>query len=227
MKLPYTKILVFIFLIFSVISCNGQKEEQIVKKVKINNTNKSINNTSKKSNGTNKKGKVVKKLDRKKLEKYKMNNQLRYTENDSIFKLDDQQKTYREVKNKIGDQLKTVSFYDKNKLVLLAEGNYMFDFPIGIHISYDLEGNIIKEQDFDKDFPFNFQKLKQKLLNEFNINLDNTKLDLEINRGLDTSDMKYNYTIFLYNEGRLTYRYILVDGVTGNTIKDLNVRALD
>lgn len=212
MKLHYKKIFISIFFIFSITNCYSQNDEKIVKKVKINNINKNSK---------------VMKLDRKKLEKYKKN-KFKYTDNDSIFKLKDFDKEYKEIKNKIGEKLTTVNVYDKDNLKLIGEGNYIFDFPIGTHTDYDSKGKIIKEKNFDKDFPFSFQKLKQKLLNDFNINIDNIKLDLKINRGLDTSDMKYKYTIILYNEGRLTYRVILIDGITGNTIKDLkNVRALD
>jgi hypothetical protein len=31
----------------------------------------------------------------------------------------------------------------------------------------------------------------------------------------------------LYAKDRTSYRYIIIDGVTGNILKDLNVRALD
>ncbi|MDQ6531273.1 hypothetical protein [Flavobacterium sp. LHD-85] len=219
MKIQFCKKLhILAFLLFLIMNSCGQANEK--------GNNKPINNVMEKNKISNTK-KNMKKLDQKILEKYKKNNQLTFTENDSIFKLDDQFKTYRETKSKKGEHLKTVSFYDKNKRHLLAEGNYLFDFPIGIHTSYDLEGSIIKEQNFDKDFPFSFQELKQKLLHDFNINTENINLDLRIDRGLDTSDMKFKYTIFLYSNDRLTYRFIVIDGTTGDTIKDLNVKSLD
>lgn len=222
MKLQYIKILVLVFFIFPIMSCNGQKDDKIIKEAKSKNSNKEINSSNKKSNIPNKKNKVMKKLDKNKLEKFKKNNQFSFKENDSIFKLDDQDKTYREVKNKIGEKLKTVSFYDKNKLVLLAEGNYMYDCPIGIHISYDLEGNIIKKQNFDEGFTFTFLNLKQKLQKEANINIDDTSLDLSISRGIDKK-----YYLTLYAKDRTSYRSIVIDGATGKILEDLNVRALD
>ncbi|MGG7035085.1 MAG: hypothetical protein ACI7YS_07825 [Flavobacterium sp.] len=214
MKLYYYKnILSYAFFVFFVIGCNGQKDNKSVKDTIINSKYK--------------KDTVMKKLDKVKLEKYKTENQFKYTENDTVFKLEDQGENYKEIKNKIGERLKTINIYDKSKLVLIGEGKYLFDFPIGIYKEYDLKGNVVKERNFDEDFPFTFQDLKQKLLNESHVNIENTDVDIDINRGLDTSDMKYKYYLTLYNEDRSSYRYILIDGATGNTIKDLNVRALD
>lgn len=227
MKLHYIKILISIFFIFSIMSCIGQKDEKNVEKMKIKNSNKEINSINKGSDSPNKKNKIMKKLDRIKLAKFKKENQYKYTQNDSVFKLEDQGKIYREIKNKIGEKLAIVNVYDKNKLVLIGEGSFMFNCPVGIHRDYDLEGNIIQEKNFDKDFPFTFINLKQKLLNEFNINIDNPKLDLRIDRSSTPSEKKSKYEILLYNELRSKYRYILIDGVTGKTIKDLNVRAID
>lgn len=182
--------------------------------------------TVKTTNSTNKTSKVVKKLDKKKLEKYKKN-QFKYTKNDSIFKLEDQGENYKEIKNKIGENLTIINVYNKQKLLLVGRGNFMFDCPIGIHTSYDLKGNIIQKKNFDKDFPFSFQQLKQKLLKEFGINIENKTLDLRINRSSNPLEKKSKYEIFLYNELRSQYRYIAIDGANGNTIKDLNVKALD
>jgi len=227
MKLHYIKILISIFFIFSVMSCNGQKDQKNVEKMKIKKSNKEINSINKGSDSTNKKNTIMKKLDRIKLAKFKKENQYKYTENDSVFKLEDQGKIYREIKNKIGEKSATVNVYDKDKLVLIGEGSFMFNCPVGIHRDYDLEGNIIQEKNFDKDFSFTFINLKQKLLNEFNINIDNPKLDLRIDRSSTPSEKKSKYKILLYNELRSQYRYILIDGVTGHTIKDINVSALD
>jgi hypothetical protein len=178
------------------------------------------------SNSTNKPSKIVKKLDKKKLEKYKKN-KFKYTENDSIFILEDQGENYKEIKNKVGDHLTIVNVYNKQKLLLVGKGNFMFDFPIGTHTDYDLKGNITKKKNFDKDFPFSFQQLKQKLLQEYSINVDDINFDLDIRRGLDTSDMKYEYTVLVYKKGRVYYRCLLIDGKTGKTIKDINTKILD
>jgi hypothetical protein len=213
MKLHYKNILTYAFSIFFIISCNVQKNEKNVKDTKINGVTKNI--------------KTMKKLDKIKLEKYKKDNQFKYIESDSIFKLEDHGEKYKEIKNKIGERLTTINVYDKDKLVLIGNGNYMFDFPIGIHRDYDLDGNIIQEKNFDKDFPLSFRELKQKLLNEAKINIDDTTIDLSMNRGLDSSDMKHKYYLTLYAKDRTSYRYIIIDGVTGNILKDLNVRALD
>jgi len=220
MKIQYKKILVSVIFIFFIISCNCQKNEKIVKVVKINNTTKKINEA-------NKNNKVMKKLDKIKLEKYKKNNEFKYTENDSIFKLEDHGEIYKEIKNKIGEHLKIVNVYDKDKLVLIGEGSFMFNCPVGIHRGYNLEGKIIQEKNFDKDFLFTFVNLKQKLLKEFDINIENKTLDLRINRSSNPLEKKSKYEIFLYNELRSQYRYIVIDGINGHTIKDLNVRALD
>ncbi|UFH35063.1 hypothetical protein [Flavobacterium acetivorans] len=227
MKLRLKNILISMIFIFSVMSCNSQKDEKNVEKMKIKNSNKEINSINKGSDSSDKKNKITKKLDRIKLAKFKKENQYKYTENDSVFKLEDQGKIYREIKNKIGEKLATVNVYDKDKLVLIGEGSFMFNCPVGIHKDYDLEGNIIQEKNFDKDFPFTFINLKQKLLNDFNINIDNPKLDLRIDRSSTPSENKSKYEILLYNELRSQYKYIVIDGMNGHTIKDLNVHALD
>lgn len=222
MKIKNIKLLSFVLFYFFMMSCHGQKKE------KSNYNNKTQINTSRINDGSqNKQYKVMKKLDKNKIEKYKKNAEFKYTENDSVFKLEDQGRTYREIKNKIGEHLKVVNIYDKDKLVLTGEGNFMFDCPVGIHRDYDSNGNIKKEKNFDKDFPFTFINLKQKLLKEFGINIENKALDLRIDRSSQPSEHKSKYEILLYNELRSHYRYIVIDGATGNTIKDLNVKALD
>jgi hypothetical protein len=214
MKPFYKYRVIYIFFIFFIISCNNQKREEILENFKNNIKNK-------KSNSPNKQNKTMKKLNKAILEKYKKNN--KYIENDSLFEMRDQGDRYQEIKSKIGGKLKSVSTYDKEKLVLIDKGDFMFDFPLGIHIKYDLEGNTIQERNYDEDFPLTFENLKEKLLNEFNINIENNNLDLHINR----SSTPPNYTVILYNEDRSKYRIIDIDGITGEIIDDKIFRSMD
>mgnify|MGYP003575973033 CR=1 FL=1 len=214
MKLNSKNICICIIFIFSIMSCNSQKKEKIKKNVK-------IDTISNKSADTPKQIKAMKKLDSAQLDKYEKTN--KYIENDSVFELRDQGKSYQEIRNKIGEKLTTVSIYDKDKRVLTNNGEFMFDFPIGIHTEYDLKGNVIHQRNYDDDFPFTFTNLKQKLLLEFDIDVKNNILDLRINRSPNPSI----YQIILYNERRSKYRSIQIDGINGNTISDSTLRAID
>ena len=197
-------LLFYILLLFSIISCNGQ------------NKRKNDNGTTLKK--TEKKIKTIKNLDTQKLEKYKSNNQLKYTENDTVFVLEDQGKSYQEIKNKIGENLKTVNIYDKEKLVLTFEGNRFFNFPIGINKQYNLNGDVIYIKNFDDDFPFGLPELRTKIISEFNIDINIFNEHLFINREFDSSSNKFCYDVSIYSVDGSSYRYIVIDGSTGDTI---------
>lgn len=56
--------------------------------------------------------------------------------------------------------------YDPETLTLIEEGTFLKDFniPIGVWKNYDLEGNVIDEEDMDKDYPVKWNDLKGIML---------------------------------------------------------------
>ena len=204
MKLNYNS-LFYALLIFSVIGCNGQKEKH--------------STTAKSDELHNINSRTMKKMDTEKFERYNTE-QFKYVENDSVYKLEEHGAEYKEIKSKIGENLSIINVYDKNTLVLTCEGKLFGEFPLGLYKNYDLKGNLISEKNFDDDYAFSLEDLKQKMISEFKINIDLESDRLVINRGFDKSENKNNYTIRYYSPDKYSFRYIMIDGTTGQTVYD-------
>ncbi len=206
MKIVNTKSVIFLLIMLFIVSCNGQEKSKKGEKRTLKKTEKKI--------------KIMKKLDAKKFATYKSSDQLKFIEKDTFFSLEDQGKTYQEIKNKVGENFKKVNVYDKEKLILTFEGNRFFNFPIGTNKGYDLNGNIIYEKNFDDDFPFSISDLRTKIMTEFGADINVFNNQLIVNRGHDSSINKYCYDVSIYANDGSNYRFIVVDGVTGEILKN-------
>ena len=107
----------------------------------------------------------------------------------------------------------------KNSLSLLKETTSFSKIPIGISKEYDIDGNLVREINYDKDFNFSIVDLIQFSKEKLDIDLNDPLSENTVNRGYDKNFGKYVYIIFQpIDDYKL--RCITVDGQTGNIIGD-------
>jgi hypothetical protein len=63
--------------------------------------------------------------------------------------------------------IKLSKIFDKNTLRLKSEGEFFHGFAIGVHKTYDENGQIIEEVDNDLPYSFSLDDVRQKILTEF------------------------------------------------------------
>lgn len=184
-----------------IISCNGQKKEAI----------KPINNTI-----------VMKKIDINYLNKikeiHKKYEKITLTENDTVIELADREGTFFERRRKNNEKLEKRFSYCKNSHLLLAEGTYFYNFPIGIHKEYNKKGELIRERNNDENFPFSVNALIEKIKVTHKIDLNDTTKVSIISRNFDKSFNKYVYDIHYKENINESPKYIAVDGETGEIL---------
>jgi hypothetical protein len=182
-------------------ACNGQKKE---------NVNKPINNKI-----------VMKKLDNSYLNKIKgIKEKIQFNENDTVIELADREGTFFERRRKNNEKLEKRFSYCKNSHLLLAEGIYFYNFPIGIHKEYNKKGELIRERNNDENFPFSVNALIEKIKVTHKIDLNDTTKVSIISRNFDKSFNKYVYDIHYKENINDSPKYIAVDGETGEIVSE-------
>jgi len=133
------------------------------------------------------------------------------SEHVSLFEYPDSfQKDIRKDKSPI----KTSKVYFKESLQLKKEGNFFHGFPVGIHRSYNKDGNIVEEIDFDAQFSFSLDSLQKKIKDIYGRNIQ----DIEQKTGVWRSIHPYPHYIIsipLSENPRGDLRKIKVNGETG------------
>lgn len=199
------KIFLFLLLIFVCqISCTGQKKESTQKKVK---SSKII------------KKRIMKKFDIKMFNEKQSNGKFVSERNDSIVELIDDGNCFREIIRKKNENFEYYSEYDKNNHQIVKEGKMFSKFPFGKHKTYNDKGEIVKEEDYDKDYPFSIDDLILKMKKDFKIDININKEKLSVNRFIKDVDKKPYYRI-VYPLDNYSFRLIIVNGVTGDIYED-------
>lgn len=164
---------------------------------------------------TYQKSSSIKKFDKAKYGKLEENKNLKYTENDTIYEIREENSYFLELKRSIGNRLRKYYSYDKSNLLLREEGQSFSEMQIGIRKVYDNKGNIIKEINYDENFVFCLTDLISKFEREMQIDLNEEKYT--VMRYLE--DGKPYYFI-RYPFNKISFKYIKIDGNSGKIVFD-------
>lgn len=164
---------------------------------------------------THQKSSSMKKFDKAKYDMLKENKSLKYTENDTIYEIREENSYFLELKRSIGNRLRKYYAYDKANLLLQEEGQSFSEMQVGIRKVFDSKGNTIKEINYDESFPFSLTDLIAKLKREMQIDLNEEKYTVmrTVNEG-----KPYYFIRYPFNE--ISFKYIKIDGSSGEVIFD-------
>lgn len=166
---------------------------------------------------------VMKKLDNNYLKKIKKENQkIQLTENDSIIELEDNGDYYYERRQKNNEKLKKGFVYNKVTHLLVATGTLLDKLPIGIHKIYNEKGELIREINYDENFPFSVYDLIAKIKTTYQIDLNDIENDVSVGKLIDKETGKHIYVIYYDKSDNGSYKYITVDGATGQILSEGN-----
>jgi hypothetical protein len=130
------------------------------------------------------------------------------TKGDTIKTLikDDRYFVKERVKNSAFSMVRS---YDTSSLAICTEVMLFYGFCTGIGKSYDEKGDVIEEEDYDKDYPFSVEMLIDKCKKEYGIDLSVDMDDFDYMRAKYLSDPNaYNP----YSDGyRFVRRYFYID----------------
>lgn len=120
----------------------------------------------------------------------------------------------------------TSYFFARSSLKLSQVLTTFFKCPTGIMKKFDENGNIIETRDFDALYKFSIDDLIKKIHTEFGVDLTNVNQHVEVSRGVDTKIENLGYSIMIFLTGR-SYRYIVVDGKTGEIKKNVIAETIE
>lgn len=203
MKTQFHIIVKFIIVCVLLMSCNVHKKENGIKPIN---------------------GKIViKKFDNNYVKKIKKENQkIQLSENDSIIELEDSGDYYFERRKKSNEKLKKVFVYNKITHLLLSEGTLLDKLPIGIHKNYNEKGELIREINFDENFPFSVYDLIAKIKTTYQIDLNDIENDVSVGKLIDKETGKRIYVIYYDKSDDGSYKYITAAGATGQILSEGN-----
>ncbi|UFH35081.1 hypothetical protein [Flavobacterium acetivorans] len=166
---------------------------------------------------------IMKKFD---LESFKKNNkgkkEYEIVKGDSIFKRSDENDCFYEEAKKMNGKFKTISNYYKETLMIKNSGNYFDQMPYGVAKFYNEKGEITKEINYDENYPFSVYDLIARIKTTHQMDLNDEKNNISVSREIDRETGKHIYVIFYdkTDNGSYCYKYINVDGVTGQILSE-------
>lgn len=186
----------------------------------LNCSKKTIFNINIKSKKTN----LMKENEKRDFEKNKIidqNNNFSYTYkvNDSLVHIIEYPDSFLKSVKK-NDNYRSDYIYDKKTGLITKDKFYFLDAPVGIHNDYDKDGNIIKSLNVDEGYIFTIQQLIDKMLNEYNIDLNEKNNSIRFYKLLTEDNLPRYYLYYLLNDKYGSKRLFIIDGITGDIISD-------
>lgn len=108
------------------------------------------------------------------------------------------------------------AFFVSN-LSLKSQGSYFYDNPTGVFNVYDEQGNLISQTNYDSPYGFSIQNLIDLFKNNYQIDLTDASQNISVYRSAAGVSPRYSIKIPYIKQ---FYRYILIDGNSGNVITD-------
>jgi hypothetical protein len=142
---------------------------------------------------------------------------------------------YTQIIRNVNSNFKNIKIYNKNLLLKREAGCFgeaieTINWPvtgleIGISKEYDENGNLIKEINHDKNYPFSIDMLIEKMKNDYDIDLSvrNQEQPVTVWRFYENSEQVYCIKILLSTCLTGHQRFIKLDGATGKVISDKTV----
>lgn len=182
-------------------------------------------NIYKKENGIKPKNTkiILKKFDIKNFKKHsKGKKECEIVQGDSIFKRTEYNDSFYEEAKKINGKFKTVYNYYKESLIIKSTGKFFGDMPFAVAKFYNEKGEIIKEINYDKNYPFSVYDLIAKIKTTHQMDLNDPKENIDVNKTIDKKTGNYIYEILYNGKNNGSYKYITVDGITGQIFSEGN-----
>lgn len=144
-----------------------------------------------------------------------------YDTNDTVIRLSENEQYYK--KELIVDNSFTQTFeYDKTTKSLIRKSSAFLGMPIGVWSTYDENGTLIQQENYDEGFDFTVTDLIALLKKELQIDLINDEhYGFAISRHFDKNFYfidSYYYLIKMSDAGGT--RTITIDGGTGKILTD-------
>lgn len=173
-------------------------------------------------NVSQKKKPEMEKFDIVSFNKYKINNMANYTASDGnrILSEDIDSYYFEQIKSNINDPFSFKYRFFKSSLALMSSCQFFYNIPTGEYLEYDQHGKLIIKKDYDSPYLFSINDLIQKMAKEFNTDLMTPIKGIDVARYVDDNSKLPEYSIRIpINES--SFRYIVLDGNSGNVKKDV------
>jgi len=120
----------------------------------------------------------------------------------------------------IDSAFKRVKVYSRKSNNLLATGSFFYNFPIGNHIGFDENGNVINNKDYDTDYQFSLTDLEKKMKEEYKIDIMNVERTFGVNRYIETTKIKLPLYEIYYRDAinRSLLHCFILNGNNGETL---------
>ncbi len=115
---------------------------------------------------------------------------------------------------------KNVKVYSSINNILLAEGDYFYYCSIGIDKEYNEKGNVISEENFDKDYKLSIENIIQLMKKDYNIDLLDVSDRKSVDRDEGDSNNPPTYFISIPVKNTRSNRQITINANDGSLIKD-------
>lgn len=138
---------------------------------------------------------------------------------EKIRRIGENENFYFEIDSSSNSPYQEKKYYSKRTLNLISIGKYFYGIPIGIHTTYDDEGNKIVEKDMENDKNFTIKQLIDKVDSEFKLDLLNAT-DKGISMGSVGNILVYEIKIQKKNNFIEPIRVIKISAIDGETISD-------
>lgn len=215
-KIMFKKMMKKIFLasLFLIMNnCNGQKNNQFTENMKTFNVQKFEENKGK--------GTLYDHVD---MYDYKNKEGYWVVQYGKSFASTNDAKVYQQIIFKEYSPFKYYSFYFSNGL--LAQEIFNFNKSAVLIKEYNLSGNIIRIQDFDKDFRHSFEQIHEIVLKEKNIDIYDTRQAIALRHDTPNAVIKKYYQIHVLKSKLVGSEWqsipdysFIIDDVTGKIIK--------
>ena len=104
--------------------------------------------------------------------------------------------------------------YFKDSLHLQKEGEFLHEFPVGIHRTYDQQGKLCEEINFDSPFSFSIDSVYRKIVEQYGKNIMDTQQRLGVWRSVNPYP-HYIISIPLSKNPKGDTKSIKINGETG------------
>lgn len=128
--------------------------------------------------------------------------------------------TYVEETNSSNSSFNTRSVFFKSNLSLKREGDFFFRNPTGVFNEYGEQGSPVSQINYDSPYGFSIQNIIDLLNSNYQVDLTVRTENLSVIRYVDDTTQLTEYEIKVPISEQV-YRYILINGNTGDVISDV------
>jgi hypothetical protein len=141
------------------------------------------------------------------------------TEDGDLITLHEYKDSYQQELIRADGSIKQSKIFDKETLNLKKEGEFFYGFAIGIHKTYDENGELLEEINHDLPYSFSLEDVRQKILAEFGKDIMDAEQRVKVSRSTNPAP-HYVVIIPLTSLPKGDSRAIRLNGETGEIEAD-------